>query len=241
MIRQSFVLRFAIPGLGTLLLLGGHGRTRPQPEGVEVLARGPIHEAFAQPMNAQPAPGPVAPKQPPEPFEEVSPDQKPEGDNVQWISGYWSWDEESNDYVWVSGFWRVPPPGRTWLAGHWQPIDNGWQWVAGFWVAANHQEFKYLPPPPPTIDQGPSTPAPDENSTYVSGCWSYQQSRYYWRPGYWVSDQPDWVWNPAHYVWTPSGCLYNDGYWDHPLEGRGLLFAPVRFDGGWGNRVFCPQ
>ena len=39
---------------------------------------------------------------------------------------------------------------------------------------------------------------------------------------------PGWVWIPAHYVWTPGGCLFVEGYWDHPLEGRGLLFAPVR-------------
>jgi hypothetical protein len=41
--------------------------------------------------------------------------------------------------------------------------------------------------------------------------------------------RPDWVWLPAHYVWTPSGCVFVEGYWDRPLHERGLLFAPVRF------------
>lgn len=253
MIRQSFQCCFGILALGSVFGFETNGRTQPpavqgqpppspdQQAGVEVLAHGPVHEAFAQPMNVQPVPGPVAPKQPPDLVEEISPDQKPAGANVQWISGYWSWDEDGSAYIWVSGFWRVPPPGRTWLAGHWQPIDRGWQWVAGLWMAPTQQQVQYLPPPPPTIDQGPSTPAPSNTSTYITGCWSYQQTRYLWRPGYWVAYQPDWVWNSAYYVWTPSGCLYNDGYWDHPLDGRGLLFAPVRFGGVWGQRPFCPQ
>ena len=32
-----------------------------------------------------------------------------------------------------------------------------------------------------------------------------------------------------------------DGFWDHPLEERGLLFAPVRFRADWGRRAFVPQ
>src|SRR5258708_5730929 len=107
---------------------------QPPPEGVEVQARGPVHEAFAQPVNRQPEPGPVVPKQPPEPIEEVPPDEKPEGDNVQWIPGYWAWDDEQTNFLWVSGFWRVPPPGRTWVSGHWQEVDTGWQWTNGFWA-----------------------------------------------------------------------------------------------------------
>jgi WXXGXW repeat (2 copies) len=237
-------LASAVVGLAALLAVAHSGwadSTPSQQDGAEVLARGPVHEAFAQPMNTQPEAGPVAPKPPPEPVDEVPPDQKPEGDNVQWIPGYWSWDEDRSDYLWVSGFWRSPPPGRRWLAGHWQPIENGWQWVAGLWAPENAEEVQYLPPPPPTLDQGPSTPAPDDNSTYVPGCWFYQQTRYFWRPGYWVGNRPNWVWCSAGYTWTPSGCLFNDGYWDHPLDERGLLFAPVYFSRDWGRRPFVPQ
>jgi hypothetical protein len=32
----------------------------------------------------------------------------------------------------------------------------------------------------------------------------------------------------AHYVWTPGGCIFVEGYWDHPLHMRGMLFAPIR-------------
>jgi WXXGXW repeat (2 copies) len=197
-------------------------------EGVEVLARGPVHEAFATPSQARPLPSHVVPKKPPNPIEEIPPDQKPAGDHVLWIPGYWAWDDEPKDFLWVSGFWRVPPPGRQWLPGSWQEIEDGWQWTSGFWATANQTEVHYLPAPPPSIDEGPSTPAPDETSTYVPGCWTYRETRYLWQPGFWLGYQPDWVWAPSHYLWTPGGYVFVAGFWDRPLGSRGLLFAPIR-------------
>jgi hypothetical protein len=198
-------------------------------DGVEVLARGPVHEAFAEPVDGQPRPTPRVRQQPPDPVEELPPDQKPEGDNVQWIPGYWAWDEERNDHVWVSGFWRVPPPGRQWVPGHWQRVGDDWQWVPGFWAAPSRTQIELLPPPPESIETGPSWPAPAANAIYQPGCWVYRDFRYVWRPGCWIDYRPGWVWVPAHYVWTPAGCVFVDGYWDYPLRGRGLLFAPVCF------------
>ncbi len=204
-------------------------KDEPAPkEGVEVLARGPVHEAFAVPSQARPLPSHVVPNKPPEPIDEVPPDEKPAGDHVVWIPGYWAWDDEQKENLWVSGFWRVPPPGRQWVPGNWQQVEDGWQWTSGFWAAADQQEVTYLPPPPPSIDEGPSTPAPDDNSTYVPGCWMHRETRYLWRPGFWLGYQPDWVWAPSHYLWTPGGYVYVDGFWDRPLERRGLLFAPIR-------------
>ena len=52
-------------------------------EGVEVMTRGPVHEAFAEPVLRDPAPTPVVPKQPPDPVEELPPDQRPEGDECR--------------------------------------------------------------------------------------------------------------------------------------------------------------
>ena len=75
----------------------------------------------------------------------------------------------------------------------------------------------------------------------MPGIWTYQQTRYMWRPGFWFRNRANWTWNPAYYTWTPSGCLYNDGYWDHPLDERGLLFASVRFGRGWDNQRYTPQ
>src|SRR5947209_794952 len=86
----------------------------PVPKGIEVLARGPVHEAFASP-TADPEPTRSVPKRPPGPLDEMPPQEKPEGE-VIWISGYWAWDDDRADFIWVSGTWRTPPPGKEWVA-----------------------------------------------------------------------------------------------------------------------------
>ena len=51
---------------------------------------------------------------------ELPPANKPDGPDVQWVPGYWAWDDERQDFIWVSGFWRVPPPD---LRGEAQPLE----------------------------------------------------------------------------------------------------------------------
>src|SRR4029079_16485828 len=128
---------FVLAGLTAMGLAAGANRASAQnpPEGVEVLARGPIHEAYAT-TTEQPAASPLLTKRPPDQVEELPPDQKPEGENVQFIPGYWSYDEERADFVWISGFWRATPPGRVWVPGSWRQAVGGWQWTAGFWQEA---------------------------------------------------------------------------------------------------------
>jgi hypothetical protein len=245
MSTHLFALVFHAPALAGLLTCGTALRADDvPPQGVDVLTRGPVHEAYAQAVDVTPAPTPVVPKQPPPPIEEVPPDQKPAGDNVQWIPGYWAWDQDQSDFIWVSGIWRSVPPDRQWVPGHWQQVQGGWQWVPGLWLPVGQTDLQIVPTPPASLDQGPSTPAPDATSTYVPGCWVYQDNRYMWRPGFWVSYHPGWVWTPAHYVWSPSGSVFVDGFWDYPLESRGLLFAPVRIDRrllGQPNWRFTPH
>src|SRR5262249_23629866 len=125
-------------------------------QGVEVLTKGPVHEAYAEPETVNPEPGPIVPKQPPEAIEEVPPEERPEGDNVVWIGGYWAWDDERADFVWISGFWRQLPPDRDWLPGHWSQVEGGWQWTPGFWTERGQTEVQYLPEPPNSVDAGPS-------------------------------------------------------------------------------------
>ncbi len=174
-------------GVASLAVLAGSGLpgraqdTQAVPQGVEILARGPVHEAFAEPVDAKPAPFPMVSKQPPNPIPETPPDQKPEGNNVQWIPGYFAWDDERSDFIWISGFWRVPPPSRQWIPGHWQKVGEGWQWSPGFWNVEAQANVEYLPPPPDPIDAAPSVPAPSEESIYVSGSWVYRNARYMWR------------------------------------------------------------
>src|SRR3954452_16677379 len=104
--RLRFVaLPLAFAGLGPLLLIPPPATTQDPPpaapDNYEVLARGPVHEAFAEPVDYTPEAGPVADKAPPELIEELPPDQKPEGADVEWIPGYWSWEEEDKEYLWV--------------------------------------------------------------------------------------------------------------------------------------------
>src|SRR4029079_13417030 len=212
-----------------LQLASAQGDDQVAEEGVEVLARGPIHEAFAQPLTDKPEPSPVVDKKPPEPIEELPPEAKPQGD-AAWIPGYWAWDEERTDYIWISGAWRENPPNQKFVPGYWAEVEGGWQWVPGFWTTIQTQEVEYLPESPPeTLEEGPSTPAPDEDHFWIPGNWSYQETRYAWKPGYWAEAQPDWVWVPARYTWCPSGWVYTAGYWDYPFADRGWLFSPVYF------------
>lgn len=197
--------------------------------GMEVLTRGPIHEAFAEPVDRDPGPGLVVSKEPPAPVRETPPAVKPEGENVIWISGYWAWDDDRDDFLWVSGVWRAAPPGQRWTPGYWNRADGGWQWVAGFWAPIESEEFDYLPTPPASLETGPTSDAPSDSHFWTPGCWVYEVNDYTWRPGYWSVYRPNWVWVCSRYVWTPAGCIYIPGYWDYTLAYRGQLFAPVYY------------
>lgn len=200
-------------------------------KGVDVLAHGPIHEAFAETVAYDPDPGIVVPKAPPDAIEEVPPEQKPEGE-VQWIPGYWAWDDDRNDFIWVSGIWRVPPPGRQWVPGYWVKAEKGFQWISGYWTPVNLSETEYLPEPPESVEVGPNVSAPSADYGWIPGCWIWYHGRYAWRPGYWAKMEPDWIWVPAHFVWTPRGYIFVGGYWDYAVIRRGVLFAPVFFNFG---------
>ncbi|MGK0188800.1 MAG: hypothetical protein ACI9R3_004614 [Verrucomicrobiales bacterium] len=199
-------------------------------QGVEVLTRGPVHEAFAGIITFDAQAGVVVNTAPPALIEELPPDEWPEGDDVAWIPGYWAWDDERSDFLWISGTWRALPPGREWNAGYWSQIAEGNQWTSGYWSDAEELETVYLPPPPATVEVGPNVAAPSVDHGWTPGCWTWREERYAWRPGYWAEGRSDWNWVPAHYVWTPRGHVFVDGYWDYPVLRRGVLFAPVHFD-----------
>jgi hypothetical protein len=197
--------------------------------GVEIQTRGPVHEAFAAMVSLDFSPGVALTVAPPPPILETPPDEIPEGDDVDWIPGYWSWDDDRDDFIWISGIWRVVPPGRQWVPGYYSQTAYGYQWVSGFWRDADVQEIEYLPEPPESIEVAPPGPPPSPNHIWVEGNWIWSGVRYLWRPGYWIRVNPDWTWAPAHYVATPAGYLYVEGYWDHRLRHRGVLFAPVYY------------
>lgn len=92
-------------------------QTSPEPE---VLMRGPLHEAFAEAYLADPQPNPVINQKPPADIKELPPEFRPEGKNIIWVAGYWSWDEAKNNFIWISGVWRDAPPKRNWIPGYWE-------------------------------------------------------------------------------------------------------------------------
>ncbi|MFM9964890.1 MAG: hypothetical protein ACKV2Q_27110 [Planctomycetaceae bacterium] len=199
-------------------------------EGVQVLTRGPVHEAFAETVTFDPQPGIVVPKSPPDSIEELPPEQRPDGANVTWVPGYWAWDDERDNFLWISGIWRDLPPGRQWVPGYWAELAPGAQWISGYWADARTTEVRYLPEPPDSVEVGPNIAAPSPDHNWLPGCWLWHQDRYAWRPGYWARVQPDWDWIPAHYVWSPRGYVFVDGYYDYSVARRGVLFAPVYLD-----------
>lgn len=200
------------------------------PAGSQVLARGPVHEAFATPVTMDPQAPIVVPRPPPQPIQEMPPAERPAGADIVWVPGYWAWDADRGDFIWVSGCWRNPPPQTYWVPGHWLQTSAGWQWIAGFWkpIATQPvQQIEYLPAPPAPVQiEAPrSSPLPDQ--IWVPGCWYWSGGRYVLRPGYWITPQPGWVWVPSHYVWTPRGYIFSPGHWDYDLDNRGVLFTPA--------------
>jgi len=195
----------------------------------EVLSRGPVHEAFAEQYVADPKPTPVVEMAPPELIDELPPEDLPEGANVEWIPGYWAFDEDAKDFIWISGLWRDLPPGQLWVPGYWGEADGGWQWVPGFWSSAETEELTYLPEPPESLEQGPNIEAPSPEYFWTPGTWIYRTNRYSWKPGSWARPYNDYLWVPSRYQWTPRGYLFCSGYWDYPLFRRGVLFSPVHF------------
>ena len=180
-------------------------------------------------ISPDPEPGLIVPKAPPEPIEELPPEWRPEGDDIEWIPGYWFWDDDRRDFVWVSGVWRRVPPGRRWVPGYWRAVASGYQWTPGFWGAAENAEVTYLDTPPESLEAGPSTAAPADDMFWIPGNWEYGVAAYRWRPGHWHPFRADWTWVSSRFVWTPCGYVFIPGYWDYTLTRRGFLFAPICF------------
>lgn len=217
--------------LGGLPAFAQNDETVPPPapaqELPEVLSRGPVHEAFAEPVTLQTQESFVVPKPPPAPISEVPPAERPQGNQFIWIPGYWSWDADRLDYIWVSACWRAAPPNMSWVPGYWAQVPGGWKWVPGFWSPTGVQDLVYLPEPPAIEDIEPVSIQPFPDAIWVPPCMYWSNGRYIRRAGYWLTAQPNWVWVPSHYILTPRGYVFAEGHWDYSLDRRGVLFAPV--------------
>ena len=163
----------------------------------EELLRGPVHEAYAEQYNQEPVEGVIIDREPPPLVPEIPPEQKLAGDNVEWLPGYWFWDDDRADFIWISGVWRKIPPGQRWLPGYWAEADGQYQWVSGTWLVTDRAEIEYIAQSPPeTLELGPVGEPPSTEHFWIPGCWIWQQNNYAWRPGYWSIGYSNWVWVP---------------------------------------------
>jgi hypothetical protein len=201
----------------------------PVEEQPEVLTRGPVHEAFAEPVGLTTDEGMVAPRRPPADVAEEPPTQRPQGSNIVWVPGYWAWDADRDDYIWVSACWRAAPPGMFWLPGYWTQAPEGWRWVSGAWSPVGTRDIQYLPEPPTLQEEQALGAPPSTDYVWVPACQYWSNGRYEVRRGYWLEQQPGWVWVPSSYIWSPHGYIFIAGHWDYAMEQRGILFAPVYF------------
>ena len=70
---------------------------------------------------------------PPPPLPEYEQPEAP-GDGYIWTPGYWSWDDQQQDYFWVPGTWVMPPAeGLLWTPGYWAYDNDAYTWNEGYW------------------------------------------------------------------------------------------------------------
>lgn len=202
----------------------------PPPAGVSVMEKGPIHESFAETILFDPAAGAIVPKAPPAPVPEVPAAERPNDPTALWISGYWAWEEDRQDFVWVSGVWRIPPPGRTWVSGTWSQVQGGYQWFSGFWGDGQTHVTRSIPPE--SLEAGPSSPSPGDHYAWVPGHWEWigNSNTYGWHPGCWRPEEENFVWVPSYYCRRPGGVVFVSAYRDFEFVDRGCLYAPIYFE-----------
>ena len=123
-----------------------------------------------------------------------------------------------------------------WVPGYWTKAKSDCRWVGGFWAHQGEEELAYVPPPPAPRDEPPPRPEGD-GQFWVPGNWQYVEEEYRWKPGFWSEGREGFVWTPDCYAWTPRGFIFVRGYWDVPVESRGMLLAPLAVTPGVVRQV----
>lgn len=193
---------------------------------METVKDADLHEAFVTRISGNILID-AHPKKPPANIKEKIPEQT--DSSAIWIPGYWSWDEDLNDYIWTTGVWRRPPPGRNWVKGEWKEFEDGWAWIPGFWSETEASKLTYTDlPPPETLDEEIGE-SPGDDYFWNPGYWWYNASNdeYEWVDGQWEELDPSWVLIPTHYIWRPEGYALIDAYWDWPVDSLGQAYEPI--------------
>lgn len=215
---------------GLIVLLGsgplGWNRTRsvlaedppppPDQEQIEVLTRGPVHEAFAEPVTLEVQAGLIVPNQPPANIEEIPPVDRPAGEHFAWVPGYWSWDSDRNGFIWVSACWRAGPPNTYWVPGYWAPVaDAAEVRRAGVHVSVGGLSVN--------VGGGQASPTRAAGWEWVSGFWAAngaQEIEYLPAPPAPMDLEPpgpppsaDNMWVPGCWYWQNERYVRRPGYW----------------------------
>lgn len=235
--------------VGLILLIGSHGAAfaqgpppAPLEEQPEVLTRGPVHEAFAEPINFEIQSGMVAPLEPPPNIQEIPPDERPQGEQFAWVPGYWSWDGDRNAYIWVSACWRAAPPNMYWVPGYWNPVTetrgarrgSGWEVVVGGVVDIR-------------IGGGHARSTEVVGWEWVAGFWAQadvEEIEYLPAPPAPVDLEPpgpppsaDRMWVPGCWYWQEGRYVRRSGYWLQPRAD--WVWVPSHYDWTPRGYVFC--
>ncbi len=71
------------------------------------------------------------------------------GEDMEWHSGHYAFNESKEIYYWVHGIWEPARKGYLWFPGEWEPVGSngerlGWRWLEGRWERIDMLEE--LPP-----------------------------------------------------------------------------------------------
>lgn len=230
----------------------------PSQEQPEVLTRGPVHEAFAEPVTLQAQAGLIVTNQPPANIEEIPPADRPQGDRFVWVPGYWSWDSDRSDFIWVSACWRVGPPNTYWVPGYWarvtevqavsgggvdvrvggvgvhvggaaRPVETSrWEWVSGFWAPAAEAAQEIEYLPAPPAPIDLEPPGPPPAADNM-----WVPGCWYWQETQYIRRPGYWMQQQPNWVWEPSHYRWTP---------RGYVFEAGHWDYALDRRgvLFAP-
>lgn len=119
---------------------------------------------------------------PPPPQAEVRP-KRPTGD-VDWVPGYWSWEDAIEDWSWIAGTYVVRAPPKVAVVA---PVEPPAAAPPPVVEAPREIEAKIEAPPPPKVEVlPPPPPMPPPNTVWVAGHWELVGTAWRWRAGAWL-------------------------------------------------------
>ena len=219
---------FLILGGGLLLLPALRGQDAapdnappPVPKGIEVLARGPVHEAFAS-LTAEPQPTKAVAKKPPKPHRGDAARRETRGRRPSGSAATGPGTTTAATSSGSRGVWRTPPPGKQWVAGYWRDEGDGAQWVPGFWSPSRAKEdapqdvtyFPKPPDPPARRRAGDAALGRHASTSPATGTGTAPTTP--GAPATGRASSPTTSGCPPTTAGRPAGYIYIAGYWDSP-------------------------